>query len=49
VQHLHEQAEEMNDPHAKRVLDSAAFSMGNMFRRKRLSGDSQETPPEAPE
>lgn len=30
---LHERGKEMNDPHAKAVLDSAAFNMGNEGKR----------------
>lgn len=31
---LHERANEMNDPHAKAVLDAAAFEMGNDAKRE---------------
>jgi hypothetical protein len=32
VAHLHELAEEMNDPQAKAVLNTAAFSLGATLR-----------------
>lgn len=32
---LHAEAEAMNDPHAKRILDSAAFRLGGAARRGR--------------
>lgn len=32
---LHEEAKQMNDPHAKRLLDSAAFGLGSAARNAR--------------
>jgi hypothetical protein len=34
VELLHDLHAEMNDPHAKRVLDSAAFSIGNALKKR---------------
>ncbi len=36
VRWLHERAKEMNDPHAKQVLDAAAFKMGNDAKQTEL-------------
>ena len=33
---LHRRAESMNDPHAKAVLNSAAFDLGNEIREGRI-------------
>lgn len=37
VEWLHKRAEEMNDPHAKQVLNAAAFSMGVAAAKGRKS------------
>ncbi|EAQ25941.1 hypothetical protein [Roseovarius sp. 217] len=34
VSYVHELAQEMNDPHAKAILDSAAFSLGVRLRER---------------
>lgn len=36
VHWLHERAQTMNDPHAKAVLNSAAFGLGTMAARTEL-------------
>lgn len=36
---LHQRANEMNDPHAKQILDARAFEMGVDAKRKQEPGN----------
>jgi hypothetical protein len=44
IQWLHERANEMNDPSAKAILNSAAFNLGNAAKRYEVTGSAQEAP-----
>jgi len=45
---LHERANEMNDPHAKAILDAAAFNLGNQLRRWRTPESALPLTPNPP-
>lgn len=38
IEWLHTRADEMNDPHARAILNSAAFGLGQQFRHGTTEG-----------